>query len=96
LLLFVARSKLVPDFALTIHFIHLVITYLYSHSLPTNALWWALQAASATLMVVLGMWSCQWRELKPITFGGSGSGSGAGAGAAARGTVMALADMHPG
>lgn len=24
-------------------------------------------------MTVLGVWSCQWRELKPISFGFSGS-----------------------
>lgn len=25
-------------------------------------------------MVGLGMWACQWRELRPIHFGGSGGG----------------------
>jgi ABC-type nickel/cobalt efflux system permease component RcnA len=61
----------VPDFALTLHFIHLVVTSLYSRSLPRNWLWWFLQVASATMMISLGIWSCQWRELRPITFGGS-------------------------
>ncbi|KAJ5095571.1 hypothetical protein NUU61_004927 [Penicillium alfredii] len=75
LLLFVSRSKLVPDFALTIHFLHLIATVLYTHSLPTNLLWWGLQFASAALMTFLGMWACQWRELKPIAFGGLGGGS---------------------
>ena len=70
LLLLIARSKLVPDFALTLHGIHLLITSFYSHSLPTNALWWLLQAGSATLMVAGGVWSCRWRELRPISFGG--------------------------
>lgn len=69
LLVLVSRSKLVPDFALTIHLIHLIITSLYSRALPSNWLWWALQAASATLMTCLGIWSCQWRELRPINFG---------------------------
>lgn len=73
LLLFVSRSKLVPDFALTIHFLHLIATILYSHSLPANLLWWALQFASAAMMTFLGMWACQHRELKPISFGGIGS-----------------------
>ncbi|KAI9801705.1 MAG: hypothetical protein M1833_002387 [Piccolia ochrophora] len=71
LLLLIARSKLVLDFALTIHFLHLLITSLYTHSIPTNLLWWMLQAASAALMTSLGIWSCQWRELQPINFGGS-------------------------
>lgn len=72
LLLLIARSKLVPDFALTIHFLHLIVTSLYAHSLPTYWFWWALQACSATLMTFLGMWACQWRELRPINFGGGG------------------------
>ncbi|KAF2201892.1 hypothetical protein GQ43DRAFT_370333 [Delitschia confertaspora ATCC 74209] len=78
ILLLIARSKLVPDFALTIHFIHLVVTSLYTHSLPTNLFWWILQAGSAALMTFLGMWACQWRELRPIMFGGrktAGNGS---------------------
>jgi hypothetical protein len=66
----IARSKLVPDFALTIHFIHLVVTSLYSHGIPNTLYWWFVQAASATLMVSLGMWACQWRELQPMAFGG--------------------------
>ena len=73
LLLLVARSKLVPDFALTIHCIHLLVTYFYSRSFPKNTLWWTLQLASTALMTLLGMWSCQWRELQPISFGGKGN-----------------------
>ena len=75
LLLFVARSKLVPDFALTIHFLHLVTTTLYTHSIPKNLLWWVLQCASSALMTFVGMWACQHRELEPISFGGLGGGS---------------------
>ena len=73
LLFFVGRSKLVLDFTLTIHFIHLVVTSLYSRSLPTNHLWWALQVASVAFMSTLGIWSCQWRELRPINFGSGAS-----------------------
>jgi len=71
LLLLISRSKLIPDFALTIHFLHLVAVSLYSHSLPTNMLWWALQICSAAFMTTLGVWSCRWRELRPINFGGA-------------------------
>jgi hypothetical protein len=60
----------VLDFALTIHFIHLVTTSVYSHAIPANLLWWMLQICSATVMVSVGTWACQWRELKPINFGG--------------------------
>ncbi|CAG8948425.1 unnamed protein product [Penicillium salamii] len=73
LLLFVSRSKLVPDFALTIHFLHLVTTIFYTRSIPSNLLWWGLQFASAGMMIFLGMWACQRRELEPIKFGGHGS-----------------------
>ncbi len=76
LLLLIARSKLVLDFALTLHFIHLIITSLYTRSLPSNWLWWALQAASAGLMVFGGVWSCRWRELRPISFGTGDPGGG--------------------
>lgn len=75
LLLLVSRSKLIPDFALTIHFVHLIATSLYTHSIPSNWLWWGLQCASAALMTFLGMWACQWRELQPISFGGTSSSS---------------------
>lgn len=76
ILILVARSKLVPDFALTIHLLHLILTSWYSHAIPTNLFWWGLQATSASLMIFLGMWSCQWRELRPISFGGSSSNKG--------------------
>ena len=72
LLLFIARSKLVPDFAITIHFLNLVVTSLYTKALPTQLFWWILKIASAGLMTFLGVWACQWRELKPIQFGGKG------------------------
>ena len=75
LLLFVSRSKLVPDFALTIHFLHLVTTIVYTRSIPSNLLWWGLQFASAAMMIFLGMWACQRRELEPIKFGGHGDSS---------------------
>ncbi|KAH8819797.1 integral membrane protein S linking to the trans Golgi network-domain-containing protein [Xylogone sp. PMI_703] len=73
LMVLVSRSKLIPDFALTLHFLHLVVTSLYSHSIPQHWLWWALQVASAAFMTFVGVWACQWRELRPINFGGSGA-----------------------
>ncbi|KAL2868361.1 protein SYS1 [Aspergillus lucknowensis] len=75
LLLLVSRSKLIPDFALTIHFLHLITTSLYTRSLPSNLLWWGLQCASAALMTLLGIWACRYRELQPISFGGIGERS---------------------
>ncbi|KAF2685753.1 hypothetical protein K458DRAFT_364746 [Lentithecium fluviatile CBS 122367] len=69
ILLLIARSKLVLDFALTIHFIHLIVTSLYSHGIPSNFFWWALQLCSMVVMTFLGVWACRWRELRPINFG---------------------------
>ncbi len=69
ILLLVSRSKLVPDFALTIHFLHLLITSFYTKSIPTNLLWWGLEATSAALMISVGIWACRYRELQPISFG---------------------------
>ncbi|OOF96640.1 hypothetical protein ASPCADRAFT_145312 [Aspergillus carbonarius ITEM 5010] len=80
LLLLVSRSKLIPDFALTLHFLHLIATTLYSHSVPANWLWWGLQGASAAFMTFLGIWACRWRELQPISFGGLAGGSGTAGG----------------
>lgn len=89
LLVLISRSKLVPDFALTLHFMHLIATSLYSRSVPRNWLWWALQVASASLMISLGIWSCRWRELKPINFGGGvAAGGGEGKSEAAAGELL--------
>ncbi|KAI9850404.1 MAG: hypothetical protein M1838_005737 [Thelocarpon superellum] len=89
ILVLIARSKLVPDFALTLHFIHLVLTALYSRGVPANWLWWALQAASATVMVSLGTWSCQWRELRPMSFGAGAAGDGSSGGGGPRAYLVA-------
>ncbi|KAM3422139.1 hypothetical protein BST61_g2510 [Cercospora zeina] len=75
LLLLIARSKLVPDFALTVHFVNLVITSLYTRTIPSTIAWWLLQTCSAALMIFLGIWACQWRELKPMAFGGKSNES---------------------
>lgn len=75
LLILISRSKLIPDFTLTLHFLNLLITTLYTRTLPSNALWWVLQAASAAQMTALGIWACRWRELQPIQFGSAKGGA---------------------
>lgn len=70
IVILVARSKLVPDFALTIHVLHLVFTTLYTRTLPAHSMWWMAMAGSAAISVGLGMWGCQYRELQPVFFGG--------------------------
>ncbi|KAG5930054.1 hypothetical protein E4U42_003215 [Claviceps africana] len=78
IVILVARSKLVLDFSLTLHVLHLVFTTLYTHSLPAHSMWWMTMASSAAMSVALGMWGCRHRELQPVFFGGGrilGSGS---------------------
>lgn len=76
MMLLVARSKLVLDFALSLHVIHLlVVTFYTEKQLPRHALWWLTMAVSSALSVALGMWGCRYRELQPITFGGLGGGT---------------------
>lgn len=58
-----------PDFVLTLHGIHFVLTTLYSGSVPTFSLWWGLMAGSVAVMWGVGGWSCRWRELQPMSFG---------------------------
>ena len=76
MVLIVSRSKLVLDFALTMHFFHLAVAYLYSGTLPGHTAWWIAMGVSSACATVLGTYACRWRELRPISFG---SGTGAGA-----------------
>lgn len=96
MVILVARSKLVPDFALTIHFLHLLFTCLYTRSLPRNSMWWFTMLASSATAVGLGMWGCRYRELQPVFFlGGRILGSGTSA-PSNRGAAGAREDaLHP-
>ncbi|KAK6540341.1 hypothetical protein TWF694_009144 [Orbilia ellipsospora] len=69
----VGRSKYVVDFSLTIHFIHFLVTSLYSHSIPQSWLWWAVQFGSAIITITVASWACQHRELRPLTIGVGGA-----------------------
>lgn len=73
----VIRSKLVLDFGLTTHFIHLVVVSLYTGQVPRNVFWWVAMAVSSAVGVSLGVWGCQYRELRPVFFGGGGASSSA-------------------
>lgn len=75
----VTRSKLVPDFALTTHAIHLLICTFYTGLIPRNAMWWGSMGLSSALSIGLGIWGCRYRELQPISFGG-GRGADGGEG----------------
>lgn len=75
LVLIVVRSKLVPDFAISLHVVHLMVTWLYTGSVPRHLFWWLTMAASSACAVTLGIWGCRYRELMPISFGGNGGGA---------------------
>ncbi|POS70714.1 hypothetical protein DHEL01_v210892 [Diaporthe helianthi] len=77
MVMIVIRSKLVLDFGLTTHFIHLLVVSLYTGQVPRNVFWWVSMAVSSALGVSLGVWGCQYRELRPVFFGGGGGSSGA-------------------
>ncbi|KAM0670611.1 hypothetical protein ACQRIU_001006 [Beauveria bassiana] len=83
IVILIARSKLVPDFALTIHALHLVVVTLYTRSLPRHAMWWLTMAASSAAAVALATWGCRYRELQPVFFGGRILGAGDGGAASA-------------
>lgn len=80
MVLIVIRSKLVLDFALTTHFLHLVTVSLVSGQLPRNFFWYVTMAVSSAVGVALGIWGCQYRELRPVFFGGQQGGGGSGGG----------------
>ncbi|KXJ90266.1 integral membrane protein S linking to the trans Golgi network-domain-containing protein [Microdochium bolleyi] len=76
MVLIVSRSKLILDFAITLHIIHLIVVTLSSGLLPRTAFWWATMVASCAVMTVGGTYGCRWRELRPINFGGRSTANG--------------------
>ncbi|KAK4178575.1 integral membrane protein S linking to the trans Golgi network-domain-containing protein [Triangularia setosa] len=69
----IGRSKLVMDFALSLHGIHLLVVWFYTRELPKHMAWWVSMLGGSVVGVVLGTWGCRYRELKPISFGGNGN-----------------------
>lgn len=70
MIMIVIRSKLVIDFTLTTHFLHLLVVSFYTGQVPQNLFWWLTMAVSSAAGVMLGIWGCQYRELRPVFFGG--------------------------
>lgn len=75
IIILIGRSKLVLDFAVSLHIIHLAVVIFYTGQLPHNTAWWLTMAAASAVAVILGTWGCRYRELKPISFGGGASSS---------------------
>ncbi|KAI1159963.1 integral membrane protein S linking to the trans Golgi network-domain-containing protein [Nemania serpens] len=76
LVVLISRSKLILDFSLTLHVIHLLVVFLYTKSLPRNLTWWITMLVSGIITVAGGTYGCRWRELRPITFGTGGRSAG--------------------
>lgn len=91
---FVGRSKLVLDFAATLHLVHLAVVLLVTRSIPANLAWWATMGVSTGTAVLLGTWGCRHRELQPISFGGAAGGIAAG-GSGGSGATATLAAGGP-
>ncbi|KAI9008916.1 integral membrane protein S linking to the trans Golgi network-domain-containing protein [Phycomyces nitens] len=66
LVLIIQRAKLILDFVLTMHGIHLVAVWIYRKQIPTGGVWWALQVIHALIMTLGGEWACMRREMEPI------------------------------
>ncbi|KAF4870717.1 Protein SYS1 [Colletotrichum siamense] len=78
IIVLIGRSKLVPDFALTMHGLHLVVSSLYTGRVPRNMMWWGAMASSSAICVALAVWGSRYRELRPISFGGHAAGAATG------------------
>lgn len=63
----IGRSKLVWDFAFTIHFLNFIIVWFVS-GFPKNIYWWILQILSLILMMLLSTYTTRWLELRDTFF----------------------------
>lgn len=54
------------------HFLHLCVVTFFTGFLPRHLMWWATMLCSIFATIAMAMWGCQWRELRPINFGGNG------------------------
>lgn len=69
--LIVQRAKLILDFAMTVQCVQILLTWLYSHALPTTRAWWINWLVGSAIIVFGGEFACMRIELRPITFGNS-------------------------
>ncbi|KAJ0386218.1 hypothetical protein COL922a_004863 [Colletotrichum nupharicola] len=96
IIVLIGRSKLVPDFALTMHGLHLVVSSLYTGRVPRNMMWWGAMASSSAICVALAVWGSRYRELRPISFGGHAAGAATGGSAEGQQNGGAAGDEEEG
>ncbi|KAI2467349.1 integral membrane protein S linking to the trans Golgi network-domain-containing protein [Annulohypoxylon bovei var. microspora] len=92
----IGRSKLVLDFALSLHFIHLIVVTFYTGFIPRNVAWWTTMLVSSAVTVAGGTYGCQWRELRPISFGGNAKNSNNAEGSAESAAENGTAGLEQG
>lgn len=66
LVFLIQRAKLVLDFVVTLHGIHMVLIWSHTGHFPTCGAWWVLQIVSIIGMTLGGEWACMQREMEPI------------------------------
>ncbi|KAJ3164032.1 hypothetical protein HDU88_005685 [Geranomyces variabilis] len=66
LLIIVERSRLCVDFSVTLHFLHLLATSVYSRGVPRNLWWWVVMMLSMLGVAVGGEKLCLRKEMQPI------------------------------
>jgi hypothetical protein len=59
----VRRPRLILDFALTLVFIHLVLTTYYSAAIPTSLFFWIVLIGGAVLTIIVAEQLCVKREM---------------------------------
>ncbi|KAH8833337.1 integral membrane protein S linking to the trans Golgi network-domain-containing protein [Flagelloscypha sp. PMI_526] len=59
----VSHPRLILDFTLTLHFIHLILTTYYSSSFPTSLYYWLTIGAACIGTLILAEWLCVRREM---------------------------------
>ncbi|RKP12758.1 integral membrane protein S linking to the trans Golgi network-domain-containing protein, partial [Piptocephalis cylindrospora] len=69
----VGRVRLCLDFSATLHLLHLVLSTLHTHHVPSSMFWWVLNIVSCAIMTIAGEWLCMRWDLEPILLGGARS-----------------------
>ncbi|XP_064640300.1 protein SYS1 homolog [Lineus longissimus] len=62
----IKRTKQCLDFTITVHFVHLLVCWIYNHTFPATVSWWLVNIICIVIMTVLGEFLCMRTELKAI------------------------------
>ncbi|KAK2177623.1 hypothetical protein NP493_589g02003 [Ridgeia piscesae] len=62
----VRRTKQCWDFAMTMHFFHLLACWAFNHHLPHSLSWWLINIVSIIITTVCGEFLCMRTEMKAI------------------------------